>query len=148
MSQQRSRAIAAIPRPRMRTGYSYISVRSVELLIRTTSAATWVVIEYPHAGKVTLNELDSGLKARDVGLGSEPDVQQTSAGCPLIAKTGQNRTFRSGLRYMEAPAVSALPSIGARSNLKSGIVRGGRSPSLGKLLPPSRGVSDQSNDET
>ena len=34
---------------------------------------------------------------------------------------------RSGLRCMEAPAVSALPSIGIRSNLKSGIVRGGRS---------------------
>ncbi len=27
---------------------------------------------------------------------------------------------------MRAPAVSAVPSIGARSNLKSGIVRGGR----------------------
>ncbi len=34
---------------------------------------------------------------------------------------------RSGLRYMGAPAVPALPSIGVRSNLKSGIVRGGRS---------------------
>ncbi len=41
----------------------------------------------------------------------------------------QNRTFRSALRYMGAPAVSALPSIGVRSNLKSGIVRGGRSAS-------------------
>ncbi len=29
---------------------------------------------------------------------------------------------------MEATAVSALPSIGVRSNLKNGIVRGGRSP--------------------
>ncbi len=40
---------------------------------------------------------------------------------------GYERSFRSGLRYMEATAVSALPSIGVRSNLKSGIVRGGRS---------------------
>ena len=38
----------------------------------------------------------------------------------------QYRTFRSGLRYMVATVVSALPAIGVRSNLKSGIVRGGQ----------------------
>ena len=50
------------------------------------------------------------------------DISQTAGAGDLV--TGK---ARSGLRCMEAPAVSALPSIGIRSNLKSGIVRGGRS---------------------
>ncbi len=51
---------------------------------------------------------------------------RSKVGHPRSAHS-HKRTFRSGLRYMEATAVSALPSIGVRSNLKSGIVRGGRS---------------------
>ena len=37
---------------------------------------------------------------------------------------------RSGFRYMGATAVSVLPSSGERSNLRRGIVRGGRSKTL------------------
>ena len=45
----------------------------------------------------------------------------------MFNSLSQNRTFRSGLRYLGPPPVSGFPSIGIRSNLKSGIVRGGRS---------------------
>ena len=51
-------------------------------------------------------------------------IQTSGAGDLVTGKA------RSGLRTMEAPAVSALPSSGVRSNLKSGIVRGGRSIAL------------------
>ena len=48
----------------------------------------------------------------------------------MMQGDNHERTFRSGLRYMGAPAVSALPSIGVRSKLKSGTVRGGTSEAL------------------
>ncbi len=59
----------------------------------------------------------------------------TPDGSMTIVFNGEIFNFRelrqelrdTGLRYMGAPAVPALPSIGVRSNLKSGIVRGGRS---------------------
>ncbi len=45
---------------------------------------------------------------------------------------------RSGLRYMGTTAVSALPSSGVRSNLKSGIVRGGGPMSAHRSTPVNR----------
>ncbi len=53
------------------------------------------------------------------------DRAQTSGARNLV--TGK---ARSSFRYMGAPAVPVHPSIGVRSNLKSGIVRGGRSYAL------------------
>ena len=58
-------------------------------------------------------ELLAELEGADVGFrantGRSVDPHWMSA-------HSHNRTFRSGLRYMDATAVSALPSIGVRSN--------------------------------
>ena len=59
--------------------------------------------------------LQPGQAAQCVGV-------QTSDAPDMV--TGK---ARSGLRYMWATAVSVIPSSGKRSNLRRGIVRGGRS---------------------